>query len=90
MLGNEFMGCFPFGNDLLLNISLDVHHFKKTLPNIVYHPFSDIHKDEILKRITQCNKFDTKVPIFVIPKNPHNSNHIFPHKPKKWEDIQDN
>jgi hypothetical protein len=89
-LGNEFLGCFPFGNDPFLNVSIDVHHFKKTPPNIVYCPLSDIHKDEIKKRITQYNKFDTKVPIFVIPEDLHNANHIIPRKPKKWEDIQDN
>jgi hypothetical protein len=89
-LGNEFMGCFPFGNDMFPSISIDVHHFKRALPNIVYLPLSNIHKDEIKKRITQYNKFDTKVPIFMIPKDPHNANHIIPHKPKKWEDTQDN
>jgi hypothetical protein len=65
-LGNEFLGCFPFGNDLLLGVSIDVHRFKRAPPNIVYHPLLDIHKDEFLKRITQYNKFDTKVPIIAI------------------------
>jgi len=35
MLGNEFLGCFPFGNDPPLGVSIDVHHFKITPPNIV-------------------------------------------------------
>jgi hypothetical protein len=47
ILGNEFMGCFPFGNDPLPSVSIDVHHFKKTTPNIFYCPLSNIHKDEI-------------------------------------------
>jgi hypothetical protein len=46
MLDNEFLGCFPFGNDPLLGVSIDVHHFKITTPNIVYCPLSYIHKDE--------------------------------------------
>ncbi len=46
MLGNEFLGCFPFGNDSLLGVSIDVHHFKRTSPNIVYCPLLDIHKDK--------------------------------------------
>ncbi len=62
MLGNEFLGCFLFGNDPLLGVSIDVNHFKKTHAKIVYCPLSDIHKDEILKIITQYNKFDTEVP----------------------------
>jgi hypothetical protein len=48
-LGNEFMGCFPFGNNLLLGVFIDVHCFKRTPPNIVFHPLSDIHKDELKK-----------------------------------------
>jgi hypothetical protein len=39
-LGNEFLGCFPFGNDSLPSVSIDVHCFKKAPPNIVYRPFS--------------------------------------------------
>lgn len=34
------------------------------------------------------NKFDTKVPIFTIPKDVERPNYIFPRCPKKWEDIQ--
>jgi hypothetical protein len=86
-LGNEFLGCFPLGNDLFLSVSIDVHCFKKTHSNIVYRPLSDIHKEEIKKKITQYNKFDTKVPIFEIPEDPHNADHITPQKLKKWEDI---
>lgn len=88
-LGNEFMGCFPFGNDPFPSISIDVHCFKRAPPNIVYFSLSDIHKEEIEKMITQYNKFDTEMPIFVIP-DLRNANHIIPHKPKKWEDTQDN
>ncbi len=51
MLSNEFLGCFPFGNDLLLGVFIDVHRFKRTPPNIVYRPLFDIHKDEIKKKI---------------------------------------
>jgi hypothetical protein len=86
-LGNEFLGFFPFGNDLLPSVSIDVHCFKRTPPNIVYHPLLDIHKDDFFKKITQYNKFDTKVPIFAIPKDSHNVTRIIPCKPKKWEDI---
>ncbi len=37
-LGNEFLGCFLFANDSLLGVSIHVHHFKKTTPNIGYRP----------------------------------------------------
>lgn len=86
-LGNEFLGFFPFGNDSFPSISIDVRHFKRALPNIVYCALSDIHKDEIKKRITQYNKFDTKMPIFAIPEDLHNADHITPCKLNKWEDI---
>jgi hypothetical protein len=56
-------------------------------PNIVYCPLLNIHKDEIFKKITQYNKFDTKVPIFAIHEDLHNVYHITPRKSKKWEDI---
>jgi hypothetical protein len=87
MLGNEFLGCFPFQNDLLPSVSIDVHRFKRAPPNIVYCPFSNIHTDEIKKKITTYDKFDTKVPIFAILEDPHNVDHITLHKSKKWEDI---
>jgi RecJ-like exonuclease len=80
---NEFLGCFPFGKDLLLGVSIDVHFFKRAIPNIVYHPLSDIHKDEIKTRITQYNKFDTKVPIFAILEEAQNADHITFHKLRK-------
>jgi hypothetical protein len=44
----------------------------------------------MLKKITQYNKFDTKVPIFAILEDSHIVDHITPRKPKKWEDIYDN
>jgi hypothetical protein len=66
---------------------VDVHHFKKVPPNIVYHPLFNIHKNKIKKRITQYNKFDTKVPIFAILEDTKNLRHILPQKPKKKEDI---
>jgi len=59
----------------------------QAVPNIVYHPLSDIHKDEIKTIITQYNKFDTKVPIFAIFEYPQNVDHITLHKLRKWEDI---
>jgi hypothetical protein len=77
---------FPLGNDLIPSVKVDLHRFKIAPPNIVYQPFLDIHKDKIKKRITQYNKFDTKVPVFVILKDPKNQ--ILPRKLKKWEDIQ--
>ncbi len=84
-LGNEFLGCSPFGNDLLQGVFIDVHHFKKTPPNIVYCPLSDVYKDKIKKKFTQYNKFDTKVPIFAFHEDLHNVDRITPHKPKKWD-----
>jgi len=48
-LGNKFLGCFPFGNDPLSSVIVKVQHFKRTLANIVYYPFVDIHKDDIKK-----------------------------------------
>lgn len=65
-----FFGCFPFGNDPLSGVTVKVHHFKRTPVNIVYHPFLDVHNDDIKKRIMQYNKFDTKKPIFVILEKP--------------------
>jgi hypothetical protein len=89
-LGNKFLGFFPFGNDPLPSVSIDIRCLKKTRPNIVYCPLSYIHKDEIKKKITQYNKFDTKLPIFAILEDPHNADHIIPRKSKKWEDIPNN
>jgi hypothetical protein len=80
--GNEFLGSFPFGNDPVPSVSIDVHRFKKTPANIVYHPLLDIHKDEIKKRITQCHKSNTKVPIFAILDDLLNVDHITPRKSK--------
>ncbi len=40
------------------------------------------------KKIMQYNKFDIKVPILVIPKDPHNPNHITFCQSKKSEYIQ--
>jgi len=56
-LGNKFLGFFPFGNDPLSGVTIKVHHLKRAPTNIVYHPFLDIHKDDIKKRIMQYNKF---------------------------------
>jgi hypothetical protein len=89
-LGNEFLGCFPFGNDSLPSVSIDVHYFKRAPPNIVYRPLSDIHKGDFFIKITQYNKFDAKVPIFAILEDSHNAKNNIPRKPKKWEDIQNN
>jgi len=33
-LGNEFLGCFPFGDDPLPSVSIDVHCFKKDMPTL--------------------------------------------------------
>jgi hypothetical protein len=38
-----------------------------------------MHKDKIKKRIMQCNKFDTKMPIFVILEDPKSLEHIQNH-----------
>jgi hypothetical protein len=75
-------------NDPVPGVMVDVHHFKKAPPNILCWPLLDIHKDKIKKKIMQYNKFDTKVPIFAIPKDPKSLGHILPQKPRKWEDIQ--
>jgi hypothetical protein len=87
-LRDKFSNFFLLGNDLVLGVRVNIHHFKRTPPNIVYQPLSYIHKDKIKKRITQYNKFDTKVEIFAILEDPKNPGHILPCKPKKWEDIQ--
>lgn len=88
MLEDEFLDYFPLGNDPILNVTINVHWFLKAPPNIVYRPLSYIHKDEIKKNITQYNEFDTKVPIFAIPKDTKSPRHIMLWKPRKWEDIQ--
>jgi hypothetical protein len=87
MLGDEFSNYFPLGNDPILGVTVDVHHFKKVPPNIVYQPFSNIHKDEIKKKIMQYNKFDTKMLIFAFLEDPKSPRHILLWKSKKWEDI---
>jgi len=79
-LGNEFSNCFPLRNDPILSVMVCVHCLKKVPPNIIYRPFSDIHKDEIKKGIMQCNKFDTKVSIFAILEDPKSIEHIQNHQ----------
>ncbi len=56
-LGNKFLGFSPFGSDPVFDVTIKVHHLKRAPTNIVYHPFLDIHKDDIKKRIMQYNKF---------------------------------
>jgi hypothetical protein len=56
-LSNKFLGFSPFGSDPVFDVTIKVHHLKRAPANIVYHPFLDIHKDDIKKRIMQYNKF---------------------------------
>ncbi len=51
-LGDEFSDYFLLRNDQVSGVMVDFHHFKRTPPNIVYRPLSNIHKDEIKKKIT--------------------------------------
>jgi hypothetical protein len=60
--------------------------FNRLPPKITYHPRE--HVNEIKTRIIVYNKFDTKVPIFAIPKDLKMLNYILPRCPKEWEDIQ--
>jgi hypothetical protein len=62
MLGNEFLSCFPLGSDPLISVSINVHRFKRTLANIVYCPFSDIHKEEIKKKLHNIISLTPKCP----------------------------
>jgi hypothetical protein len=50
---------FPLGNDLIPSVKVDVHYFKITPPNIVYQPFSNIHKDKIKKRTPKIRSYST-------------------------------
>lgn len=51
-LGDKFFNCFPFINDPILGVIVNIHHFKRVAFNIVYQSFSNIQKDKIKKRIT--------------------------------------
>jgi hypothetical protein len=89
-LGDKYLGCFPLGHGPLLHVIIDVHWFKKTTPKLYIGPFQISKMTRLKKWITQYNKLDTKIPIFAIPEDPNNPNHILPWHPKKWEDIQNN
>jgi hypothetical protein len=53
---------FPFGNDLIIGVKVDVHYFKIMPLNIVNQPFSNIHKDKIKKRTPKIQSYSaTKV-----------------------------
>jgi hypothetical protein len=87
-IGEENVKSFPLGFALVKDMNSLVNRFKRSPPKIVYRPFSRKHVNEIKTRIIVYNKFDTKVPIFMILDDPKRPNCILPHRPKKWEDIQ--
>ncbi len=87
-IGEEYVNSIPLGFSSVQGVNLFVNHFKKSPLEIVNYPFSKDHVNEIKTWITMYNKFDTKVTIFAIPKDPKKLNYILPHHPKKWEDIQ--
>ncbi len=68
MLGNEFLSCFSFGNELFPSVSIDVHCFQVAPPNIVYHPILDIHKDEIQKKSHNIISLTPKCPFLHSPR----------------------
>jgi len=88
MIDKEYANSFPLGFPPVQGVNLLVNHFKRLPPKIVYRPLSKDHVNEIKMRIIVYNKFDIKVPIFAIAEDLKRPNCIFPHHPKKCEDIQ--
>jgi hypothetical protein len=81
-IGEEYSVCFPFGHHPILDMTILIERLKRFPPNIVYWPMLNIHVDEIKRRITQYNKFDTKAPFFAIPEDLALPNCIMPKCPK--------
>ncbi len=69
-IGEEYVNSFPFGFSLIKGVNLPINCFKRSAPDVVYHPLYREHVNEIKMRITLYNKFDTKVPIFTILEDP--------------------
>jgi len=68
-IGEEHANSFPLGFSLVKGVNIPIIHLKRSPLNIVYYSLSRKHVNEIKIRITMDNKFDTKVPIFPIPKD---------------------
>jgi hypothetical protein len=83
----EYANMFQLGFAPVKDVRLLVNRFKRSSPKIVYYPLSREHVNKIKTQIVIYNKYDTKVPIFVIPEDPERPNFILPHHPKKWEEI---
>ncbi len=88
MIGEEYANLFPLGFSSIKGANIFINHFKRLPPEMIYHPFSQKHVNEIKMQIIVYNKFDIKVPIFTISKDLEKPNCILPRHPKKWEDIQ--
>jgi hypothetical protein len=65
-IGEEYAKSFPLSFTLVKDVKLPIYRFKRSSLEIVYHPFSKEHVNEIKTPIIIYNKFDTKVPIFAI------------------------
>jgi hypothetical protein len=66
----EYANMFPLGFAPVKDVRLLVDRFKRSPPKIVYYPLFREHVNKIKTQITIYNKYDTKVPIFVIPEDP--------------------
>jgi hypothetical protein len=85
----EYSNSFPLQFALVKDVIIIIDRFKRVPPKVVYHPLSKAHVNKIKTRIIVYNKFDTKVPIFAIPKDPDRPDFILPHAPRTWEEIKD-
>jgi hypothetical protein len=85
----EYSNSFPLGFALVKDILVSMDRFKRAPLKIVYCPLLKAHVNEIKTRIIVHNKFDTKVPIFTIPKDQDRREFIFPRAPRTWEEIKD-
>jgi hypothetical protein len=89
IIDKKYSNSFPLGFALVKEVIVQIDRFKKVPPKIVYHPLLKAHVNEIKTGIIVYNKFDTKAPIFAIPKDPNRPYFILPHAPSTWEEIKD-
>ncbi len=85
----EYSNSFPLGFALMKDILVSMDRFKRAPLKIVYCPLLKSHVNKIKTHITVHNKFDTKVPIFTIPKDQDRRDFIFPRARRTWEEIKD-
>jgi hypothetical protein len=64
---------FPFSIATVPNVEIEIQRFKQSPPNIVYMLLSDVHMEEIKKRIIQYSKYDKKNIHFFNSRRPKES-----------------